>query len=139
MSPSLPANSTFSRQAQAASLYFAGASLEDITKALEDKQPINPRTILPKHYHNLLPSFDIAAANTLPPHRKCDHSIKLKPGTTPPYGPLYNMSVKELQVLRKFLKENLDKGFIRTSTSPAASPVLFAKKPGGRLRFCVDY
>jgi hypothetical protein len=49
------------------------------------------------------------------------------------------MSVEELQVLCKFLKENLDKGFIRASTSSAASPVLFAKKPGGRLRFCVDY
>jgi hypothetical protein len=49
------------------------------------------------------------------------------------------MSIEELQVLRKFLKENLDKGFIRTSTSPAAAPVLFAKKPGGGLRFYVDY
>jgi hypothetical protein len=49
------------------------------------------------------------------------------------------MSEDELRVLRKFLKENLEKGFIRTSTSPAASLVLFAKKPGGGLRFCVDY
>jgi hypothetical protein len=43
------------------------------------------------------------------------------------------MSVKELQVLCKFLKENLDKGFIRVSTSSAASSVLFAKKPDNRL------
>jgi hypothetical protein len=49
------------------------------------------------------------------------------------------MSEDELLVLRKFLQENLDKGFIRASTSPAASPVLFARKPGGGLRFCVDY
>jgi hypothetical protein len=49
------------------------------------------------------------------------------------------MLVKELQVLRKFLKENLNKGFIRASTFSAASPVLFAKKPGDRLRFCVNY
>jgi hypothetical protein len=49
------------------------------------------------------------------------------------------MSVKELQVLCKFLKENLDKGFIRVSTSSAASPVLFTKKPGDKLRFCVNY
>jgi hypothetical protein len=49
------------------------------------------------------------------------------------------MSVKELQVLYKFLKENLNKGFIRASTFSAASPVLFAKKPGDRLRFCVNY
>lgn len=49
------------------------------------------------------------------------------------------MSLDELRVLRKFLDDNLAKGFIRPSSSPAASPVLFAKKPGGGLRFCVDY
>jgi hypothetical protein len=49
------------------------------------------------------------------------------------------MLVKEFQVLCKFLKENLNKGFIRASTCSIASPVLFAKKPGGGLRFCVDY
>jgi hypothetical protein len=49
------------------------------------------------------------------------------------------MLVKELQVLCKFLKENLNKGFIRASTFSAASSVLFAKKPSGRLWFCVDY
>jgi hypothetical protein len=43
------------------------------------------------------------------------------------------MSVKELQVLCKFLKENLNKGFICASISSVAFSVLFAKKPGGRL------
>ena len=37
------------------------------------------------------------------------------------------------------LTELLDKNFIRVSSSPASAPVLFAKKPGGGLRFCVDY
>jgi hypothetical protein len=45
----------------------------------------------------------------------------------------------ELLVLRKFLEKNLFKGFIRASLSPVASPVLFAKKPNRKLRFCVDY
>jgi hypothetical protein len=45
----------------------------------------------------------------------------------------------ELLVLRKFLEENLFKGFIRASLSPVASPVLFAKKPNGGLCFCIDY
>ena len=49
------------------------------------------------------------------------------------------MSREELLVLRKTLTELLDKNFIRVSQSPAAAPVLFAKKPGGGLRFCVDY
>jgi hypothetical protein len=35
--------------------------------------------------------------------------------------------------------EYLDKGFIRVSSSPAAVPVLFVRKPGGGLWFCVDY
>ena len=126
-------------RALSADLYLAGASLEDIRIALETKPKIDPRTKLPSHLHKFLKVFDASEADKLPPHRDCDHHIELKPGTTPPHGPLYNMSVDELKVLRKFLKENLDKGFIRASTSPAASPVLFAKKPGGGLRFCVDY
>jgi hypothetical protein len=49
------------------------------------------------------------------------------------------MSEDELLVLRKFLDKNLAKGFIYTSISPAVSLVLFAKKLGRSLRFCVDY
>ncbi|KAM4057637.1 reverse transcriptase (RNA-dependent DNA polymerase) [Hirsutella rhossiliensis] len=56
-----------------------------------------------------------------------------------PRGPLYGMSREELIVLRKTLTELLDKGFIRASSSPASAPVLFVRKPGGGLRFCVDY
>jgi hypothetical protein len=49
------------------------------------------------------------------------------------------MSRDELLVLRKTLTGYLDKGFIRVSNSPAVTPVLFAHKPGGGFRFCVDY
>jgi hypothetical protein len=49
------------------------------------------------------------------------------------------MSRDELLVLRKTLIEYLDKGFIRVSNSPASVLILFVRKPGGGLRFCVDY
>jgi hypothetical protein len=49
------------------------------------------------------------------------------------------MSLNKLKVLKKYLDKNLSKGFIRASSSPVASPVIFVKKPGGGLRFCVDY
>ena len=75
----------------------------------------------------------------MPPHRLYDHKINFIEGKQPGYGPLYSMSQGELQVLKKFFDENLAKGFIRASSSPAVSPVLFARKPGGGLRFCVDY
>jgi hypothetical protein len=42
-------------------------------------------------------------------------------------------------VLRKYLDEYLDKGFIKASSLPIATLVIFIKKPGGGLRFYIDY
>jgi hypothetical protein len=41
---------------------------------------------------------------------------------------IYNLSEKELKVLKKYIKENLKKGFIRQLTSPIRSLVLFVPK-----------
>jgi RNase H-like domain found in reverse transcriptase/Reverse transcriptase (RNA-dependent DNA polymerase) len=41
--------------------------------------------------------------------------------------------------LDKFLKENLDKGYIKLSQSPMASPFFFVKKKDGKLWPCQDY
>ena len=49
------------------------------------------------------------------------------------------MSRDKLLVLRKTLIDLLNKGFIRVSNSPTAAPVLFVKKPGGGLRFYINY
>lgn len=114
-------------------------TLKDIEKALPKSTPTDPATRLPPEYHEFLDVFSKDLADELPPHRKSDHKIPLHPGTTPGYGLLYNMSREELQVLKKYLDEHLEKGFIRPSSSPAASPVLFVRKPGGGLRFCVDF
>ena len=42
-------------------------------------------------------------------------------------------------MLKKYLEDHLKKDFIKASSSPVASPVLFVKKPNGGLRLCVDY
>src|SRR5690606_7659833 len=68
-----------------------------------------------------------------------DHAIPLKEGFTPPFGPLYSLSHNELKTLREWLDDNLSKGFIRASSSPAGAPILFVKKKDGSLRLCVDY
>ena len=106
---------------------------------------MDPRVKLPKHYHENLPLFDMKAADQLPPHQPgIDHKIELEMDENGkekevPWGPLYNMSREELLLLQKTLTELLDKNFIRVSSSSAAAPILFAKKPGGGLWFCVDY
>jgi hypothetical protein len=94
--------------------------------------------LLPE-YHDLLEVFSREDSNKLPERRAYDHKIELEDGKQHRFGPLYSMSQDELRVLRKYLDDNLSKGFIRASTSPVASPVIFVKKPGGSLRFCVDY
>lgn len=80
-----------------------------------------------------------------PPHRGTwDHAINLEKGDNcrnkrPPFGPLYEMSRDELLVLRKTLTDHLHKGWIRASSLLASAPVLFVRKSGGGLRFCIDY
>ena len=115
-------------------------SLRDIEQALKPKKCVDPPTVLPPQYHEFLDIFSKDDTDKLPPLRPgVDHEIKMEPGIQAPSGPLYGMSREELEVLKKYLTENLNKGFIRASSSPAAAPVLFVKKPGGGLRFCVDY
>ena len=64
----------------------------------------------------------------LPPQRVVDFGIELHLGTSPISITLHRMAPVELQELRVQLQELLDKGFIRPSTSPWGTPVLFAKK-----------
>jgi hypothetical protein len=122
-------------------LQIFALSLHDINKALEDKdaEEFKLADIVPKEYHQFLPLFRKANADKLPPHRPHDHKIELKEGFTPPFGPLYSLSRHELEALKEWLEENLSKGFIRASSSSAASPILFVKKGDGSLRLCVDY
>jgi hypothetical protein len=127
------------------SVRIFSASIADIDKMLKPKILRDPREKLPAEYYECLDLFSRMLAERLPSHRPgIDHKIVLEKtpdGRDPevPWGPLYGMSRGELLVLRKTFTELLDKNFIRASSSPAAAPVLFAKKPGGGLRFCVDY
>ena len=49
------------------------------------------------------------------------------------------MPPNELAELKNQLKELLDKGFIRPSSSEWGCPALFVKKKDQSLRMCVDY
>ena len=111
----------------------AAALLSNIKKALAPKQFLNPATKLPREYHEFLDVFSHQDSNRLLPNRAYDHEIILEEGKQPPFGPLYGMSQDKLKVLKTYLEENLAKGFICSSNSPAAYPVLFTGKNNGRL------
>ncbi|GBG68187.1 hypothetical protein CBR_g2740 [Chara braunii] len=70
--------------------------------------------------------------------REIVHAIEIIPGSKTPNGRIYRMAPAELDELRRQLKELTEKGWIRPSTSPFGSPVLFVPKKGGTLRMCID-
>ena len=109
---------------------------------LNNKEELNQmlRDKLPRQYWEFAEVFTKSASNKLPPHReKVDHNIVLEAENNLTPSPLYSMSLEQLELVKAYLEDHLKKGFIVPSNAPYASPVLFAKKPGGGWRFCIDY
>jgi hypothetical protein len=79
------------------------------------------------------------AAKELTKHTQHNLPIKLTDNAQPPHKPIYNLSAIELEILRNYLSEYIERGWIRRSKSPAGALILFVKKKDGSLRLCVDY
>jgi hypothetical protein len=94
--------------------------------------------ILPE-YDDLKEVFSKSKAQEVPEHGPHDLTINLIEGKEPPWGPIHNLSVKELETLRSYLDENLARKWIRLSTSSAGAPVFFVPKKDGSLHLCIDY
>ncbi len=94
---------------------------------------------LPREYADLIEVFSKKKASQLPAHRSVDCAIDLLPGTTPPKGRIFPLSQPESESMKNYIQEELAKGFIRPSTSPASAGFFFVKKKDGGLRQCIDY
>jgi hypothetical protein len=75
----------------------------------------------------------------MPPDREIEFVIELVPGAAPIFKRPYRMAANQLVELKEQLQELLDIGYIRPSSSPWGSPVIFVLKKGGTQRMCVDY
>ncbi|CAI7793637.1 unnamed protein product [Closterium sp. NIES-54] len=75
----------------------------------------------------------------LPPQRAHDHQIELEPGAQPTVQRQFILTQPEPDELRKQLDYLLEKKFIRPSSSPFATPILFTPKKDGGFRMCIDY
>ncbi|GJS75655.1 hypothetical protein Tco_0725536 [Tanacetum coccineum] len=75
----------------------------------------------------------------LPPTRQVEFQIDLVPGTAPVARAPYRLTPFEMKELSEQLQELSDKGFIRPSSSPWGTPVLFVKKKDGSFWMCIDY
>lgn len=117
-------------------------SIKDINNELtkRSKPLTNPKLKLIPRHHHLINVFLKKKANTLPPRRpNVNHKIKIEKDFKLRPTRLLRSSNKKLRVMQKYLNENLKKNFIQYSKSNYAFPVLFVKKPGGGLRFYINY
>ena len=75
----------------------------------------------------------------MPPDRDIEFLIELLPGTGPISKRPYWMPAKDLEEIKKQIKELFEKGYIQRSSSPWGSRVLLVEKKDGSLRMVVDY
>ena len=99
---------------------------------------------LPKEIEAVLKEFEDIFPKDLPPglppiRKGHEFKIDLEDDTPPVHRPIYKLSLLELEEARKQIEYMLEHGFIRPSESPYGTPVLFAPKKDGGLRFCIDY
>jgi hypothetical protein len=119
-------------------------SMKDLKIQLK-KQESNTITdsnlVMSFEHHDFLNVFFEEKVDILSSHRKHDHCIKLEKDheSDHKYASLYSLSKKELLLIKKYLKEHLNKNFIESSIAFYASLILFAKKSENELRFCVNY
>ncbi|MBW0530141.1 hypothetical protein O181_069856 [Austropuccinia psidii MF-1] len=108
-------------------------SLEEFWDEEEEKEEIETvMKVVPSAYHQYLDVFSKLKPETLPPYCACDHNIKLE-GSLPPVGVIYNLSNQESERLGAYISKNVEKVFIRPSSSSTGAPVLFVKRKDGGL------
>ncbi|KAI2650785.1 Transposon Tf2-9 polyprotein [Labeo rohita] len=104
------------------------------------ESPIEKRSVkIPKIYSSFQDVFCPKRASQLPPHRPWDCAIDLILDAPMPRGKIYPLSLPETQAMEEYIQEALSQGYIRPSTSPAASSFFFVAKKDGGLRPCIDY
>ncbi len=76
---------------------------------------------------------------TLLKHQSWDHEIKLIDDKKLTKQFIYSLSIEKLNALWQYLKENMQKKFIKELQSSAEYSILFVLKLNKSLKLCVDY
>jgi hypothetical protein len=75
----------------------------------------------------------------VPPDRGFEHIIELEAGAKPVITTPYRHPMKYKDKIEKAIRELLDMGHIRPSSSPFASSVVLVKKKDGTMQMCIDF
>ncbi|MBW0517909.1 hypothetical protein O181_057624 [Austropuccinia psidii MF-1] len=114
------------------------AFLEEQSDEEEPEEIETVLKIVPPAYHNYLDVFSKVKSEKLPPHCSCHHHIELYV-LLKSVGVMYSLSIDYSETLHAYISENLEKGFIRPSSSSTVEPAIFVKRKDGVLYLCVYY
>jgi hypothetical protein len=121
------------------SLYKIDRLIEKKTSLLEETLEQLVERQLPACYTDYKDIFSKAVSDQLAPYWLYDYKIQLEGENNLGFSPLYNYSLEELQAIKKYITENLQKGFIASSSTLYTAPILFARKGNSSLQFCIDF
>ena len=123
-----------------------------LPSALPDSEVTNPqgdwrdKLVIGKEHENrreaivkLLEEFSEMWSGRLGELKNVEHAIDIEEGSRPVHSQPYRAGPTRRAKEKEDLQEMLDAGVIRPSSSEWASPIVYAPKADGSLRFCVDY
>jgi hypothetical protein len=105
--------------------HYTGHLVEAFAK---NSKPKDFEDIVLTSLHTYANVFSEMAFDSLPEHRKWDHTIELGREPSPGFHKVYPMTLTEQTEMDAFLEEALATGSIRQSKSPLRVPVFFIKR-----------
>lgn len=112
---------------------------EDLWEEEDEPDPNTPDD-LPEYIWPFTHLFNKTTFDKLPEWTEWDHAIELTEDAPKEIDTgTYNMTIKEQDELKAFVKENLESGRIRPLKSPFAAPMFFIPKKDGSKQLVQDY
>jgi len=94
---------------------------------------------IPPEYHKFANIFSKSKADISTSHCSYNLNISLEEGIQPPVSTIYSFSASKQETLKKFIKKNLNIGFIQLISFFYSILVLFVKKKDKSLYLCINF
>ena len=79
------------------------------------RSEVEAKKLVPERFHEWIKVFRKKQSERMPTRKVWDHAIDVKEGFVPKKGKVYLLSREERGEMRKFIEEQLRKGYIRLS------------------------
>ena len=110
------------------------------TRLVQETNQYQQEVEIPEEYKRHSRVFSEEESHRFPPSRPWDHTIELKEGVPEAINcKIIPTTMEEDEALKKFIKEQSERGYIWKSKSPYTSAFFFIKKKDGKLRLIQDY